>query len=164
MKIGDKVSVIDENLNGTITSLHGNLVDFKDEFGFVYQYPKEKLVLRNENFYEGISVEKKPEPKVPVSKKNASSKQMVLDLHFDQLVPHPADYGSFERLFIQKEKLLETIDFCRKHKIRRLEIIHGIGDGTLQKLVKDTLKSAGIDFYHKDILPEQSGAVIAEFH
>ena len=37
MKIGDKVSVVDEDLNGIITSVKGNIVVFKDEYGFTYQ-------------------------------------------------------------------------------------------------------------------------------
>ena len=66
---------------------------------------------------------------------------------------------------MQKDKLMETLDFCRKNKLRRLEVVHGIGDGVLQKLVEDTIK-AQIDtsYYHKEILKHQSGAVIVEFH
>jgi dsDNA-specific endonuclease/ATPase MutS2 len=71
---------------------------------------------------------------------------------------------SFERLFIQKERLVETINFCRKHNLKRLEIVHGIGDGVLQKMVFDTLESqTNVDFYNKEIL-HQSGAVMVEFH
>lgn len=63
----------------------------------------------------------------------------------------------------KKNKLLETLDFCKEHRIKQLEVIHGIGDGTLQKLVYDTLESqCGVTFYNKDILHHQSGAVIVE--
>jgi hypothetical protein len=41
MKIGDKVSVVDEDLSGVVTSVKGNIVVFKDEYGFTHQYPKE---------------------------------------------------------------------------------------------------------------------------
>ena len=44
MKIGDTVSVVDEDLSGVITSVKGNIVVFKDEYGFTHQYAKEKLV------------------------------------------------------------------------------------------------------------------------
>jgi DNA-nicking Smr family endonuclease len=90
---------------------------------------------------------------------------LVLDLHFHNLVKNPNDYTSFERLFIQKERLVETINFCRKHNLKRLEIVHGIGDGVLQKMVFDTLESqTNVDFYNKEILHHQSGAVMVEFH
>ncbi|KFF08145.1 Smr/MutS family protein [Chryseobacterium luteum] len=164
MKIGDKVSVVDEDLSGIITSVNGNIAVFKDEYGFTYQYPKEKLVPKNADLYENIRIVRKPEPKKVVSKRHQKN-HMVLDLHFDNLVKNPSDYDSFERLFIQKAKLTEVLDFCRKHHLKRLEIVHGIGDGTLQKMVTDVLESqADIDFYNKEILHHQSGAVMIEFH
>ncbi|MEN2434410.1 Smr/MutS family protein [Weeksellaceae bacterium A-14] len=164
MKIGDSVAVIDEDLKGTVTSIHGNQIDFKDENGFVYQYPAEKLVSHSPSLYENMRVESKPEYVPPKSKKHAAN-QLVLDLHFDQLVENPQDFESFERLFLQKEKLMDTLEFCRRNRIKKLEIIHGIGDGTLQQLVTDTLKSqTGLDFYNKEILHHQSGAVMVEFH
>lgn len=164
MKIGDKVSVVDEDLNGIVTSVHGNIIVFKDEYGFTHQYPKEKLVPKVSDFYETVEVVKKAEPKKNISKKHQRN-HLVLDLHFHNLVKNPNDYDSFERLFIQKEKLMETLEFCRKNHLKRLEIVHGIGDGTLQKLVWDTLESqTNLDFYNKEILHHQSGAVMVEFH
>ncbi|MFC3160714.1 Smr domain-containing protein [Chryseobacterium arachidis] len=164
MKIGDKVSVVDEDLSGVVTSVHGNTVVFKDEYGFTHQYPKEKLVPKNPDLYENIKVVKKAEPKKTVSKKHQKN-HLVLDLHFENLVKNPSDYDSFERLFIQKEKLMEVIAFCRKNNLKRLEIVHGIGDGTLQRMVFDVLEGqTNLDFYNKEILHHQSGAVMVEFH
>lgn len=164
MKIGDKVSVVDDDLSGLVTSVNGNIVVFKDEYGFTYQYPKEKLVPKSSDLYENIKIVKKAEPKKNISKKHQKN-ALVLDLHFHNLVKNPNDYDSFERLFIQKERLLETLSFCRKNHLKRLEIVHGIGDGVLQRMVLDILESqTGLDFYNKDILHHQSGAVMVEFH
>ncbi|MBD8084108.1 Smr/MutS family protein [Chryseobacterium caseinilyticum] len=164
MKIGEKVSALDEVLNGVVTSVNGNTVVFKDEYGFTYQYPKEKLVPKNAEIYENIKIVKKAEPKKTVSKKHDKN-PMILDLHFENLVKNPNDYDSFERLFLQKEKLVQTINFCRKNHLKRLEIVHGIGDGTLQRMVLDVLESlTNLDFYNKEILHHQSGAVMVDFH
>jgi len=164
VKIGDKISVVDEDLSGIVTSTKGNIVVFRDDYGFTYQYPKEKLVPKDSGIYENISIIKKTEPKKVISKKHQKN-HLVLDLHFHNLVKNPDDYDSFERLFIQKEKLIETITFCRKNNLKRLEIVHGIGDGILQKMVWDTLESqTNLDFYNKEILHHQSGAVMVEFH
>jgi hypothetical protein len=164
MKIGDKVSVVDEDLSGVVTSVKGNIVVFKDEYGFTHQYPKEKLVPKISDFYENIKIVRKAEPGKVTSKAHQKT-PMILDLHFHHLVKNPNDYDSYERLFIQKEKLVQTLNFCRKHHLKRLEIVHGIGDGVLQRMVHDTLESqANIDFYNKEILHHQSGAVMVEFH
>lgn len=163
MKINDKVSVIDEDLNGIVTSVHRNIVVFRDEFGFTYQYPKEKLVSGNPDLYENIKVEKKPEHSKPKSRKNTAN-HLVLDLHFDKLVNNPADYESFERLFLQKEKLLETLEFCRKNNLKKLEIIHGIGDGVLQNMVFDVLKSqTNVEFEDHEFFFHSSGSVMVNF-
>lgn len=146
MKIGDHISVIDENLSGVITSVRGEMVVFRDDFGFTHQYHKSKIVERNPDLYQNISIEKKSEISKPISKKH-NRNHLVLDLHFEKLVDHPSDYESFERLFIQKEKLLETLEFCRKNHLKKLEIIHGIGDGVLQKMVFETLQNQmNLDF------------------
>lgn len=164
MRIGDQISVLDEDLSGIITSVNGNIVTFKDEYGFTYQYPKEKLVPKNASIYENMEVVKKAEPRKVVSKKHDKN-PLILDLHFHNLVTNPHDYNSFERLFIQKEKLIETISFCRKNHLKRLEIVHGIGDGVLQQMVWDILESqTNLDFYNKEILHHQSGAIMVEFH
>ncbi len=159
MKIGDKVAVIDEDLSGTVTSVHGKKIVFMDEHGFNHQFSMEKLVLQNPDLYENINVIQKKEKSNPVSKKHKKN-ALVLDLHFEKLVKNPKEYDGFERLFIQKEKLLETLEFCRKNNLKNLEIIHGIGDGTLQKMVYDVLESqTGLEFHNKEILHHQSGTV-----
>jgi len=117
VRIGDQISVLDENLSGIITSVNGNIVVFKDEYGFTYQYPKEKLVPKNASIYENIEVIRKAEPRKVISKKHDKN-PLILDLHFHNLVKNPTDYDSFERLFIQKEKLIETISFCRKNHLK----------------------------------------------
>lgn len=163
MKIGDKVSVLDEDLQGIIISIKEEIIGIRDEYGFVHHYPKEKLVEKNPSLYERMKIQNKYEYTPQKSKKHAKN-ELLVDLHFDKMVPNPEDYESFERLFLQKEKLIETLDFCKANKIKKLEIIHGLGDGTLQKMVYDVLENqVGLDFYNKEILHHQSGTVIVEF-
>ena len=164
MKIGTRVAVVDEDLSGIITSVNGKIISFKDEFGFIHQYSEEKLVISNPELYDNIQIQKKKEIPKTISKKHQRN-HLVLDLHFEKIAGSSSQHDSFERLFLQKEKLMETIDFCRKNNLKKLEIVHGIGDGTLQKMVWDTLESlTNIDFYNKEILHHQSGAVMVEFH
>ena len=160
---GDKISVLDENLSGTVTAVRGEMVFFTDEFGFPQHYPMDKLVLREPEIYNQIKIIKKPEESAKISKKH-NKNPLVLDLHFEKLVENPFDFEPFERLFFQKQKLLETLDFCRKNRLKKLEIVHGIGDGTLQQMVHDVLEAqTGLDFYNKDVLHHQSGAVMVDF-
>lgn len=160
MKIGDKISVIDDNLKGTITSVNDEVVVFKDEHGFTHKEKKEKLVLQDPEIYGQVPTVIKKEISTPRSKKH-NRKHLVLDLHFENLVKNPSDYDAFERIFIQKEKLEETIGFCRKNKLKKLEIIHGIGDGVLQRMVHDYLTGqTNLEFDDHDFFYHQRGSVM----
>lgn len=163
MKIGDQVSVIDEDLKGKVTSVNGNTIVFKDEHGFTHQYKKEKLVLQVGEIYDEVKTVLKKETSKSVSKKH-NKNHWVLDLHFENLVKNPSEYDSFERLFIQKQKLMETVEFCRKNKLKQLEIIHGIGEGVLQKMVYDYLiGQTNIEFEEGDFFYHSTGNVVVRF-
>ncbi|MEC5157841.1 Smr/MutS family protein [Chryseobacterium sp. MP_3.2] len=163
MKIGDKVSAVDEDFEGIVTSMQGEMVVVKDDYGFTHQFLGTKLVLRNPKLYEGTAIIQKEEKSKTISKKH-DKKPMLLDLHFDLLVKNPEKYDAFERLFLQKEKLLKTLDFCRSNHLKKLQIIHGIGDGVLQQMVYDVLESqTNLEFHNKEILHHQSGTVMVFF-
>ena len=163
MKIGDAVSVIDDQLKGKIINIKGKKVTIEDEHGFPYEYDISELVPQETKIYDQIKTIRKEESIKPVSKKH-DKKPLVLDLHFENLVKNPNEYDSFERLFRQKEKLLTTIEFCRKNNLKKLVIIHGIGDGVLQEMVHDVLESqTNLEFQNKEILHHQSGTVLVYF-
>lgn len=163
MKVGDNVSVIDENLRGRVIKIIANQVKIEDEHGFTYNFSKDQLTILDSGLYENTPVIKKKETTKLVSKKHKKT-PLKLDLHFDSLVKNPSDYDAFERLMIQKEILLETIDFCRKNKIKNLLIIHGIGDGVLQKMVYDVLEGlTNIEYDSDGFFYHQSGNVDVKF-
>jgi len=163
MKVGDNVSVIDENLRGRVLKILADQVKIEDEHGFTYNFSKDKLTIIDADLYENSPIIKKKETSKITSKKHHKA-PMKLDLHFNFLVRNPSDYDAFERLMIQKEKLLETIDFCRKNKIKNLLIIHGIGDGVLQKMVYDVLEGlTNIEYDSDGFFYHQSGNVEVKF-
>jgi len=163
MKVGDKVSVIDENLRGKVLKIIANQVKIEDEHGFTYNFSKEKLTILDADLYENSPIIKKNETSKIISKKHNKA-PLKLDLHFELLVKNSADYDAFERLMIQREKLEETVDFCRKNHIKKLQIIHGIGDGVLQKMVYDTLEGlTNIEYDSDGFFFHQSGNVEVKF-
>lgn len=163
MKIGDQVSVIDENLSGKVVTIIANQVKIEDEHGFTYNFSKDKLTILDANLYDNSPIIKKKETPKVISKKHNKA-PLRLDLHFDLLVKNPSDYDAFERLMIQREKLEQTIDFCRKNHIKKLQIIHGIGDGILQKMVYDVLEGlTNIEYDSDGFFYHQSGNVEVKF-
>ena len=163
MKIGDLVSVIDDDLKGKISAFKGNLVQIEDENGFHYDIEKSKVVLYNHNIYDDISITVKKETSTKISKKNQTQPQSI-DLHFEKLVNNPQDFESWERLMIQREKLIEKLEYCRSNNMKKLNIIHGIGDGVLQNMVHEVLQGfAGIEYEDHDFFYHSTGNVLVTF-
>ena len=163
MKIGDLVSVIDDDLKGKISAFKGNLLQIEDEHGFHYEIEKSKIIPQNHNIYEDISVVSKKETSKIISKKNQSKPQSI-DLHFENLVKKPQEYEPWERLMIQREKLIEKLEYCRNNNLKKLNIIHGIGDGVLQNMVHELLQGfAGIEYENHDFFYHSSGNVEVTF-
>jgi len=163
VKIGDLVSVIDDDLKGKISAFKGNLVQIEDEHGFHYDIEKSKVVLYNHNIYDDISITAKKETSTKISKKNQTQPQSI-DLHFEKLVNNPQDFESWERLMIQREKLIEKLEYCRSNNMKKLNIIHGIGDGVLQNMVHEVLQGfAGIEYEDHDFFYHSTGNVLVTF-
>ena len=163
MKIGDLVSVIDDDLKGKISAFKGNLVQIEDEHGFHYEIEKSKIVPQNHNIYDDISITAKKETSTKISKKNQTQPQSI-DLHFEKLVNNPQNYESWERLMIQREELIEKLEYCRSNNMKKLNIIHGIGDGVLQNMVHEVLQGfAGIEYEDHDFFYHSTGNVLVTF-
>ena len=55
----------------------------------------------------------------------------------------------------------ETVAFCRANNLKKLEIIHGIGDGVLQRMVHDYLVGqTNLEFDDHDFFYHQRGSVM----
>lgn len=163
MKKGDLISVLDETTTGKIISVAKDFVLIEDEFGFEHSIEISKIIPREKNLYEKSEVLIKDKSEKKISKKNSDNNR-TLDLHFEKLVKNPAEYCAWERLEIQKETLIENLDYCKKNYIKKLNIIHGIGDGVLQNLVYDYLRGySGIEFEEDDFFFHSSGNVWVTF-
>ena len=159
MKEGDRVTIVDEDFTGTIISVQHYTVEVEDDFGFNYKFPKEKIIVKEPDFYDQVIVKPKEETKKKVSKKHNKDAYNI-DLHFEKLVDSPSNYDAFERLFIQKDHLIKNLDFCREHRIKRVRIVHGIGDGVLQKMVHDVVEGlANVEFDEHQFFYHQSGSL-----
>lgn len=60
-------------------------------------------------------------------------------MHFDQLVQFPEKYEPWERIMIQKEKLIETLEYCEKI-LSKMKLFTVWVRGVLQEIVYDVLR------------------------
>ena len=144
MKIGDKVSVLDEDISGVIIAITGDMVTIEDGDGFEIQYAKKELITENDevsdydltphNISEIISEKQ--------STKNTNSKRikpkernlppMEVDLHIHQLTSNTRGMDNYDMLTLQIDTAKRQLEFAISKRIQRIVFIHGVGDGRLR--------------------------------
>tara|TARA_B110000459_G_scaffold82584_1_gene92825 strand:- start:66 stop:614 length:549 start_codon:yes stop_codon:yes gene_type:complete len=164
MKIGDKVSVLDEDISGEITGISKNEITIIDSDGFEYHYLEKELVYDSNDFsdltisLQNISEiisekEQKKNKNIPkVKSKDRSIPPMEVDLHIHQLVPKTRGLDNFEMLNIQLDTARYKITFAISKKIQRIVFIHGVGEGVLRYELHRLLKEyeGQLKFYDAD--------------
>ena len=164
MKIGDKVSVLDEDISGEITGISKNEITIIDSDGFEYQYLEKELVYDSNDFsdltisLQNISEiisekEQKKNKNIPkVKSKDRSLPPMEVDLHIQQLVPKTRGLDNFEILNIQLDTARYKITFAISKRIQRIVFIHGLGEGVLRYELHRLLKEyeGQLKFYDAD--------------
>jgi len=168
MKIGDKVSVLDEDISGVITAISKDDVTVLDLDGFEYQYFKRELVLEFSDF---SNIEISPqniaekEQKKNINTKRVKSKDrnlppMEVDLHIQHLVSKTRGLDNFEIMNIQLDTARRKVEFAFSKKIQRIIFIHGVGEGVLKYELHRLLKEyeGQLKFYDADYQKYGTGA------
>lgn len=144
MKVGEKVSVLDDVIFGIIQEIHGQRILILTNDGFGMEFDKRELVVMNDEISkmdfspESISqiLSEKEEKKIKRAKTVKSKDRMLppmeVDLHIHQLVSKSKGMSNYDMLSIQIETAKRQLDFAIKKKIQRVVFIHGIGAGVLR--------------------------------
>ena len=142
---GDKVSVLDEAINGVVLSVKDMEVTIETEDGFLMTYSVNELI--NNNISSEISksigsfnstkiIQEKTEPKARSFVKEKKSKHEIpapeFDLHIEKLVPSFKGMSNYEILTLQTETAKRHIEFAIRNRIPKIVFIHGVGEGILK--------------------------------
>ncbi len=163
MKIGDKVSVIDEDISGKIKTIIGNKVILEDDDGFEYQFAKKELVkeLESINHHDftpknisKILSEKKSDLRKKSQKvkpKERNLPPMEVDLHIHQLTSSTRGMDNYDMLTLQLDTAKRQLDYAISKRVQKVVFIHGVGSGVLRTELNYLLKKYdNIDFYDAD--------------
>ena len=143
--IGDKVSVLDEAINGVVLSVKNNEIAIETEDGFTMIFlPKELIRVNNTsdlNMKTGsfnlnqIKREKeipKPRSFVKEKKNKGEIPPPEFDLHIEKLVPNFRGMSNYDILTLQSETAKRHIEFAIRNRIPKIVFIHGVGEGVLK--------------------------------
>lgn len=163
-KPGDKVAVLDEDLEGKVVSVSGTEVEIETTEGFSLNFHERDLVklgpaLPNvlppdvSNLSEVIKQKEnfKKKKSVRVKPKERNVPPMEVDLHIHQLVPKTGGLSNYEILTIQTETAKRQLEFAMSKRIQKVVFIHGVGEGVL-KAELETLfnRYENVTFYDAD--------------
>jgi dsDNA-specific endonuclease/ATPase MutS2 len=143
--IGDKVSVLDEAINGVVLSVNGKEICIETEDGFLMTFFVNELIKINnsnnlinsiESFNKHIIAKEKEIQKPRIFMKERKDKREVsvpeFDLHIEKLVKNFKGMSNYDILTLQTETAKRHIDFALRNRIPKIVFIHGVGEGVLK--------------------------------
>lgn len=142
---GDKVSVLDEAVNGVVLSVKDKQITIETEDGFTMNFSANELIklgnsdnlmdsIRRINVDE-ISKEKEiPKPRSFVKERKDKNEVAApeFDLHIEKLVPNKRGMSNYDILTLQSETAKRHIEFAIRNRIPKIVFIHGVGEGILK--------------------------------
>ncbi|OED43521.1 DNA mismatch repair protein MutS [Flavobacteriaceae bacterium (ex Bugula neritina AB1)] len=145
IRVGDKVSVIDEPISGIVISVQKNEVTIESEDGFNLVFSIQELVKEESPHMITPSFEEvqknlqdkevfKKRPKKNISKpKERNVPPMEVDLHIHKLVKSTKGMASYDMVNLQLDTAKRQLDFAINKRIPRIVFIHGVGQGILKE-------------------------------
>lgn len=162
MKIGDTIAVIDEDLEGRVTSIGQDEVYFETSEGFSYHYPKEKVVV--------ISLELSAQLyQTPVKPKdfiisNAQAKTPekipVFDLHIEKILAKHQHLSAGQKLDIQLKEVQHILYKINRQHYKEFVLIHGQGKGVLRREIEKLLHQKGFAYSDASYRKYGQGAIL----
>jgi dsDNA-specific endonuclease/ATPase MutS2 len=142
---GDKVTVLDEAINGVVLSTKDKEVTVETEDGFVMTFLVKELLKVNDSSnlmdsirridVDKISKEKEiPKPRSFVKERKDKNERAApeFDLHVEKLVKNKHGMSNYDILTLQSETAKRHIEFAILNRIPKIVFIHGVGEGVLK--------------------------------
>lgn len=139
---GDKVSVLDDAIDGIVVDVKGNEVTIETTDGFNLTFKSNELIKleagsgMNFSFNKNQVISEKEVVKPNYINKEKKSRKEIpvpeFDLHIEKLVKNHKSLSNFDILNIQTETAKKHIEFAIRNRIPKIVFIHGVGEGVLK--------------------------------
>ena len=144
-KVNDKVSALDEAIDGVVVSVKNDEVTVETTDGFLMTFKVNELIKTNNtnelnNFIKtnglaqkNIDIFPKKNNNAPKFKSDATERPVPeFDLHIEKLVKSKGGMTNYDILTLQSETAKRHIEFAIKNRIPKIVFIHGVGEGVLK--------------------------------
>ncbi|MFT4698326.1 MAG: hypothetical protein ACI9SJ_001469 [Flavobacteriaceae bacterium] len=171
MKIGDKVLVLDDSIQGIVKKVSGTVITILTEDDFEIEFAKNELVIDSNSFSEkdlipkdisAVLLEKKSKknknlPRVQPKKRVLPP--MIVDLHIHQLVSNQKGMSNYDMLTIQTDTAKRQLNFAIQKRIQKVVFIHGVGEGVLKEELEYLFRRyENVKYYDADYQKYGKGA------
>ena len=164
MRITDKVVALDDDFEGIVVAIDGDMVDVESAEGFIVRFRESELIpavspqdaLRFSQVSQAAIQSKqdlKPKKNSSLERQKKKNKvpPMEVDLHIGKLVNSSRGMSNFDILNLQLETAKRQLTFARSKRIQRIVFIHGVGEGVLKEELYYLLRREdNLDFYDAD--------------
>lgn len=144
-KIGDTVSVLDEDFSGTILKIKVDIITIETADGFELDFSKNSLIKIEDQAFESQIFSSKSTQQV-IAEKEASKKRksntvkpkertqptFEVDLHIHQLTKSSKGMSKHDMLNLQLDTAKRQLEFAMHKRIQKVVFIHGLGEGILK--------------------------------
>lgn len=149
LSIGDRVRLLDEAREGLVEALKSNEALVRFDPDFAEWVPVRELVqgqLPLEELTGSTMKEGSATPKMDSQRSETGLKEV--DLHLGALLDFPGRLSASEALEFQLKTAKQALSDCRRARIPRLVLIHGVGEGVLRAKISEWLEGLeGVEYY-----------------
>jgi hypothetical protein len=176
---GEKVSFLYETGGGVVISqMPNSLYQVEDDSGFERTFQASELVKIHGFDYKissSADLHMNEDETLSTSthyvlKENelGSKKSMdvwEIDLHIDMITESNRGMSNFQMLTKQLSEFKAFFKKAKSKNIRKIVVIHGVGEGVLKEEIRSYLsKQEGIEYYDADFREYGKGATTVEIH
>ena len=139
---GDKVSVLDDAIDGVVLDVKGFEVTIETTDGFNLTFKRSELIkiengnAMNFSFNRSQIINEKETAKPNyINKEKKNKKELPVpefDLHIEKLVKNHKSMNNYDILTTQLETAKRHIEFAIRNRIPKIVFIHGVGEGVLK--------------------------------
>lgn len=159
---GERVEVIDDNINGIVIAVSNAFITIRTNEGFDMDFEASELMhteglkaIKVSNFEAAqVKADKEQADKrktIKVRPKERNVAKMEVDLHIHQLVPSSKGLSNFDMLNIQLETAKRQLEFAMRKRIQKVVFIHGVGAGVLKEELNYLFKRyENVKYYDAD--------------
>lgn len=159
-KVGDIISFLDQASTGEILAINGDTALIMMDYGFEEEHDLKTLVPRKQMVVGEVSQKDRPRRALERGRAIAKAPEFLeVDLHFEALVDFPKNFSAHEKLQIQLSEVRKAIDKARRAGIKRVILIHGVGQGRLREEIYTLLERMDrLSFYDASFARYGKGA------